>query len=152
MELYGITDRNHGWLKSYLSNRRQFVQINEKEKTSLETISCSVPQGSILGPLPFLLYVNNLKNAPNILNPVMFADNTNLDIFTHIDIIYLFQRVNQEFENINQWFVSNKHSLNIKKNEYSFFHKPRQKENIPLLLPKLIINNYEMQRTESIKF
>ena len=61
LELYGITDRNHGWLKSHLSNRRQFVQINEKEKTSLETISCGVPQGSILGPLLFLLYVNDLK-------------------------------------------------------------------------------------------
>ena len=45
LELYGITDRNHGWLKSYLSKRRQFVQIDEKEKTSLETISCGVPQG-----------------------------------------------------------------------------------------------------------
>ena len=49
LELYGITDRNHGWIKSYLSNRRQFIAINEKEKTSLETISCGIPQGSILG-------------------------------------------------------------------------------------------------------
>ena len=104
LELYGITDRNHGWLKSYLSNRRQFVQINEKEKTSLETISCGVPQGSILGPLLFLLYVNDLKNASNILDPIMFADDTNL-FFTHKDIRYLFQIVNQELENINQWFV-----------------------------------------------
>ena len=121
LELYGITDRNHGWLKSYLSNRRQFFQINEKEKTSLETISCSVPQGSILGPLLFLLYVNDLKNASNILDPIMFADDTNL-FFTHKDIRYLFQIVNQELENINQWFVSNKLSLNIKITKYSFFH------------------------------
>ena len=56
-------------------------------KASLETISCSVPQGSILGPLLFLLHVNNLKNASNILDPIMFAEDTNLDIFTHIDII-----------------------------------------------------------------
>ena len=121
LELYGITDRNHGWLKSYLSNRRQFVQINEKEKTSLETISCGVPQGSILGPLLFLLYVNDLKNASNILDPIMFANGTNL-FFTHKDIRYLFQIVNQELENINQWFVSNKLSLNIKITKYSFFH------------------------------
>ena len=144
LELYGITDRNHGWLKSYLSNRRQFVQINEKEKTSLETISCGVPQGSILGPLLFLLYVNDLKNASNILDPIMFADDTNL-FFTHKDIRYLFQIVNQELENINQWFVSNKLSLNIKKPRYSFFHTPIQKENIPLLFPKLIINNQEIE-------
>ena len=112
MELYGITDRNHGWLKSYLSIRRKFVQINEKEKTSLETISFSVPQGSILGTLLFLLYVNDLKNASNILDPIMLADDTNL-FFTHNYIRYLFQVVNQELENINQWFISNKLSLNI---------------------------------------
>ena len=81
----------------------------------------------------------------------MFADGINL-CFTHKDIRYLFQIVNQELENINQWFFSNKLSLNNKKMKYSFLHKPSQKENIPLLLPKLIINNYEIQRTESIKF
>ena len=123
MELYGITDRNHGWLKSYLSIRRKFVQINEKEKTSLETISCSVPQGSILGTLLFLLYVNDLKNASNILDPIMLADDTNL-FFTHNYIRYLFQVVNQELENINQWFISNKLSLNIKKKKIPIFHKP----------------------------
>ena len=123
LELHGITDRNHVWLKSYLSNRRQFVQINEKEKTSLETISCGAPQGSILGTLLFLLYVNDLKNASNILDPIMFADDSNL-FFTHKDIRYLFQIVNQELENINQWFVSSKLAHNIKKTKYSFFLKP----------------------------
>ena len=88
LELYGITDRNHGWLKSYLSNRRQFVQINEKEKTSLETISCGVPQVLILGPLLFLLYVNNLKNASNILDPIMFAHDTTYFLHTRILGIY----------------------------------------------------------------
>ena len=72
--------------------------------------------------------------------------------FTHKDVRYLFYLINQDLENINQWFISNKLSLNIKKTKYSFFHKPSQKENIPLLLPKLIISNYEIQRTESIKF
>ena len=82
----------------------------------------------------------------------MLADDTSV-FFTHKDIRYLFQIVNQELENINQWFVSSKLSLNIKKKtKYSFFHKPTQNENIPFLLPELIINNYKIQGTESIKF
>ena len=85
-----------------------------KKETSLETIICGVPQGSILGPLLFLLYANYLKSASNILDPIMFADETNL-FFTHKDIRYLFEIVNQELENITQRFISNKLSLNIKK-------------------------------------
>ena len=68
LELYGVTDRNHSWFKNYLSNRKQFIQINNEENTELETITCSVPQGSVLRPLLFLLYVNDLKNASNLLN------------------------------------------------------------------------------------
>ena len=92
LELFGITDRNYGWIKSYLSNRRQFIQINGNEKTSLKTISCGVSHGSVLGPLLFLFYVNDLKNAPDILDPIMFADDT-LDgnlFFTHNDVRHLF--------------------------------------------------------------
>ena len=98
-----------------------------KKKTSLETISCDVPQGSILGPLLFLLYVNDLKNASNILDPIMFADDTNL-FFTHKDIRYLFQIVNQELEKINQWVFSNKLSLNIRKIIYHFSTNPVKKK------------------------
>ena len=78
LELYGITDRNHSWFKNYLSNRKQFIQINYEENTELETITCSVPQGSVLGPILSLLYVNDLKYASNLLDPIMYADDTNL--------------------------------------------------------------------------
>ena len=57
MIVNGLTDKNHGWIKSYLSTGRQFIQINEKEKERLETINCGIPQGSILGPFLFLLHV-----------------------------------------------------------------------------------------------
>ena len=82
LELYGITDRNHSWFKNYLSNRKQFIQINNEQNTKLEIITCGVPQGSILGPLLFLLYVNDLRNASNLLEPIMYADDTNL-FLTH---------------------------------------------------------------------
>ena len=60
-------------------------KLRKNKKTSLETVSCDKPQGSIFGPVLFLLYVNKLKNASNILNPIMFADDTKL-YFTHQDI------------------------------------------------------------------
>ena len=151
LELYGVTDRNHTWFKNYLSNRKQFIQINNEENTELETITCGVPQGSILGPLLFLLYVNDLKNASNLLGLIMFADDTNL-FLTHKDIIYLFETANLQLERINQWFISNKLSLNVSKTKYSFFHKPSKRDDIRLLLPKLNINNSEIERSECLRF
>ena len=74
LKLYGVTDRNHPWFKNYLSKRKQFIQINEEENTELETITCGVPLGSVLGPLLFLLYVNDLKGATNLLDPIVYAD------------------------------------------------------------------------------
>ena len=136
LELYGVTDRNHSWFKNYLSNKKQFIQINNEENTELETITCGVPQGSILGPLLFLLYVNDLKNASNLLDPIMYADDTNL-FLTHKDISYLFESsANLQLERINQRFISNKLSLNVSKTKYSFLHKPSERDDIPLLLSK----------------
>ena len=99
-------------------------------------VNCGVPQGSVLCS----------KNATNILNPIVL-DDTNL-FFTHQNIRYLFPIVSQELEDINEWCISNKLSLNIKKTKYSFFQKPSQTEDIPIFLRKVTINNYEIQRTE----
>ena len=84
-----------------MSNRKQFIQINEEENTELEAITCGVLQGSILGPLLFLMYVNDLRNATNLLDPTMYADDTNL-FLTRKDISYLFETANLQLQRINQ--------------------------------------------------
>ena len=82
----------------------------------------------------------------------MFADDTNL-FYSNKDINTAFLKANDELQKVNECFISNKLSLNVKKNnKYSFFHKPSKKDDIPLVLPKLNINNREIARTESIKF
>ena len=114
-------------------------------------MKCGVRQGSILGLLLFLLNINDLQFASDLLDPIMFADDTNL-FYSSKDINTAFLKVNHELQKINEWFISNKLSFNVKITKYSFFHKPSKKDDIPLVLPKLNINNSEIARTESIKF
>ena len=136
---FGLSKKYIKLIKNYLSNRKQFISYNCKT-TALKDISCGVPQGSILGPLLFLLYVNDLKNASASLNAIMFADDTNLFV-SHKNINTLFQIVNAELKNLETWFNGNKLSLNLTKTKYAFFHPKSYSDDIPLRLPTLKINN-----------
>ena len=80
----------------------------------------------------------------------MFGDDTNL-FLTHKDISLLFETTNLQLERINQWFISNKLSLNVSKTKQSFFNKPNKRDDILLFLPKLNINNSEIERSECLK-
>ena len=98
LELYGVTDRNHSWFKNCLLSRKQFIQINNEENTELETITCAVPQVSVVGPLLFLLYLNNLKTTSYLLDRIMFVDDTSL-FLRHIS--FLFETANLQLERIH---------------------------------------------------
>ena len=80
----------------------------------------------------------------------MFADDTNL-FYSHNYIRILFKNASDELEKIPQWLKANKLSLNEGKNKFTLFHKPRDKDNFPLKLPNLKINNNEIKRYSSIK-
>ena len=151
LKLYGVKGNNLIWFENYLSNREQYISYNGNKCTTFGSITYGVPQGSILGPLLFLIYVNDLPNATNILDPIMFADDTNL-FYSHHDIKTLFSTVNEELEKLGDWFTANRLSLNIKKTKYTFFHKNSVKDNIPLKLPDLHISNKSIERKSSIKF
>ena len=111
-ERYGIVGKNLQWFKNYLNNRKQYIQTNNEENTNLLSVKCSVPQGSIPGPLVFLIYINDLQFVSDVLNSIKFADDTNL-FYSHKDINALSLNVNNQLHEINQWFISNKPSLNI---------------------------------------
>ena len=109
----GIAGNNLRWFENYLKNQKQFISF-ERNSTKKVTVTHGVPQGSVLGPLLFLLYVNDLHQASKVLNPIMFADDTNL-FFWHSDINILFEKMNKELINVRNWFNANKLSLNVKK-------------------------------------
>ena len=149
LKCYGISGIYWKWFQSYLKNRLQYVPYGSDSKTPFLPLLCGVPQGSILGPLLFLLYVNDLPNASNILNPIMFADDTNL-FSSDKNIHNLFQTVNQELEKLAEWFSANFLSLNIGKTKYALFHSKRKA--IPRGLPPLTINNHNILRQRVNKF
>jgi len=112
---YGVRGVANQWFKSYLSDRSQFVEL-DKEYSSLLPIGCGVPQGSILGPLLYLIYVNDIFNSCNG-NIVSFADDTTL-FMSHCDVHQLFANANIQVNNLFEWFCANKLSLNANKTKF----------------------------------
>ena len=107
---YGIRGLSLDWIKSYFGNRQQYVEYNGAY-SSYNSIKCGVPQGSILGPLLFLIYINDLCNASNIVELILFADDTNI-FFSHNNLLLLINIINSEMNKLSEWFRANKLSIN----------------------------------------
>ena len=97
-----------------------------------------------------MIFVNNLRCASNLLDPIMFADENNF--FVQREIKTIFDTVSIELQKNSQWFLSNNLSLNVKRTKCILFHKPSKKDDILLVLLKLNICYNEIKRSESIKF
>ena len=122
---YGIRGVSNDWFKSYLSNRNQYVSINGYE-SGLAALNCGVPQGSVLGPLLFLLYINDLNQAIKFCKVHHFADNTNLLCLSN-SMKKLNKLVNADLKHLVNWLNANKISLSVKKTETVIF-KSKQKK------------------------
>lgn len=116
---YGVRGVVHDWFKNYLANRQQFTQMDHI-KSSTTKVPCGVPQGSVLGPLLFLIYVNDIGNAVPTQKVKLFADDTNLFIFgkgfSYIQVMSV-----DSINALNKWFVLNKLTLNLSKTCYMTF-------------------------------
>ncbi len=118
---YGVRGITNDWIKDYLSNRTQYVSFNGTLSEG-RVIRCGVPQGSILGPLLFIIYINDFINTSALANFLLFADDTNI-FFSHNDPHQLSTVIEHELPKIETWFKLNKLSLNIKKTHYMVFGK-----------------------------
>ena len=147
LSAYGIVGTSLDWFKSYLYKRKQFVEYNGS-KSEMDVITCGVPQGSILGPLLFLIYINDLADVSNILFALMFADDSNM-FLSGKDPDDLINIMNQEMIKLVGWLNLNKLSLNLKKTHFMIFSKKSDKVKVT---NKLIINDVVISQAEKTKF
>ena len=145
LEFYGVRGIALKWLTSYLCNRKQYVDINGQLSIFL-TVLCGVPQGSILGPKLFILYINDICNISNILEMILFADDTNI-FCTDENIISPSNKISEELSKLNIWFAVNKLSLNINQTNYMIFCSKSIPNNI-----NIKINARVIERVSHTKF
>ena len=146
LEHYGIRGLPLNWMKSYLSGRKQFVSVNGENSTTL-AIKYGVPQGSILGPLLFIIYINDIPEIAPFAKFIMYADDANI-ILTGDTIDIIVRELNLLIDNLVKWVKSNGLALNLKKTKYMVFSRTR---NVDLPMP-LIIANAVIERKHEARF
>ena len=110
--------------------------------------SCGVPQGSVLGPLLFLIYINDLPNTSKLFSFCLFADDTNIYCESD-DLTLLTRKVKKERKNVKLWLDSNKLALNIGKSNFVLFHSSQMKLTANI---RLKVGKQDIQRTKYAKF
>ena len=150
---YGVRGIVNDWFSNYLTNRKQYVDLNGI-KSAQATITCGVPQGSILGPILFLIYINDISNITSE-NLLSFADDTTL-FLTDCNVENLYRRGNIELKNLYTWLCTNKLSLNINKTKYIIFRSPQRHKKLEHYKLKLLGKEIERvgndMTNKSIKF
>ena len=147
---YGIRGNAHSLIRSYLSNRKQYVSVLGEDSDKL-LVEFGVPQGSVLGPLLFIMYINDICNSAQNGKFVLFADDTNIFIADKC-IKSLYRKANEVLEAVNQYMKCNLLHINIKKCCYMHF-KPssRDRSTVDESL-NLVLGHYVIKQVTETKF
>ena len=146
LQLYGIRGHILDWFRSYLQNRKQYIHIDDTN-SNLGSISCGVPQGSILGPLLFILYINDISNISHLMHTILFAYDTTILIESD-NVSTALKLMNKELQKLNTWLTANKLSLNISKTHYMVFDRGKEKKD----QDSLYLNKILIERVKLTKF
>ena len=142
---YGIRGQALKWFEAYLSNRKQFVSVNDTNSSTLD-ITYGVPQGSILGPLLFVIYINDIPEIASYAKFIMYADDANI-IITASTIEEVYNQLLNLCNNLEKWVHFNGLSINLKKTKYMIFS--RSKVELP---SSLKIQNVLISREVEARF
>ena len=142
---YGVRGKALEWFRSYLSNRQQYVFLNG-HASSMQDIKFGVPQGSLLGPLLFIIYINDFCRSSDVLSFILFADDSNL-FFSHNNPYTLVSTINAELDKVTQWIRANKLSLNLQKTKYMVFSN-----SLNTLPINIVFDNTPLENVSHTKF
>lgn len=143
----GLNPNSITWFKSYLNSRSQIVSINGTSSKPMD-VTCGVPQGSILGPLLFLIYVNDMKSAINC-KLLLYADDSAL-IVSDKDVDFIEKSLSSELNNVRQWLIDNKLSLHLGKTESILFGSIKKLKIRPTL--KISCDGQDINGSNSVKY
>ena len=148
LSLYGIQESAHDWFDSYLNNRTQKCVVNGS-LSKVCSLGCGVPQGTILGPLLFLIYINDLPNCLSFCQPRMYADDTHIT-YASADLHSMQSSLNRDLSNIHKWLLCNKLTLNSTKTEFMLIGS-RQKLSTLSESLELSIDNIAIKQVSTTK-
>lgn len=144
---FGFRGVAHNLIESYLKNRQQFVQI-EESRSSILKVTCGVPQGSVLGPLLFLIFINDISYLPLSGHVRIFADDTAI-FYETCDPQSIITNMKHDMNILLEYFKSNVISLNLTKTKFMIFHSPHK---TPVNVGSFNINNIVVEKVECFKY
>ena len=141
LEIYGVKGTENNWFRNYLKDRVQLVQIPSGEKSEPRAVNIGVPQGSVLGPLLFLLFMNDLAFCVPEFYTILFADDTSLSLAGE-NYYELLIHFNALLSRVAQWLQINLLSLNVGKTKYFLFKNPKEE----IIQRQVFMDNQEVER------